>query len=426
MRKLRAVIPPLTSVSLGVLLRRFRRDESGGYLIISALLMPALVGFVGLGTETGLWFYKHQAMQGAADSGAISAATAAYNISSVNWTLQANAVTSSYGFVNGTNGTTVTVNNGPTSGNYVGDKTAFEVIVQQPQARLFSALWVSSPTLVKARAVARFNDGLDCVLSLDRTASGATTVQGTANVNLTKCSLYDNSNAASALTMNGGGQISAASVDAVGGISSTSGITAQNIQQNTGSPAVDPYANVPNPSPTGTVNTSCDKTGSCPSGTLSPGIYNYGMDIKGTVTLSPGIYYIEGGGLTVEAGAVLTGNNVTLVLTQNTSNSVLKINGNSTVSLTAPTTGATAGIVIFGDRTQSGKSLTFNGGGQERLTGAIYAPTASVQYGGGANDPNSCTQLIADTVTFTGTAYFALNCQGDGTKPIGTVVKLVE
>ena len=61
------------------LLRHFVRDQSGSYVIISALLMPVLVGTAGLGTEVGWWYYKHKNMQSAADSGAVSAATAASN-----------------------------------------------------------------------------------------------------------------------------------------------------------------------------------------------------------------------------------------------------------------------------------------------------------------------------------------------------------
>ena len=61
----------------GHLFRHFIRDESGSYVILSALMMPVLVGAASLGTEVGWWLYKHKNMQSAADSGAVSAATAA-------------------------------------------------------------------------------------------------------------------------------------------------------------------------------------------------------------------------------------------------------------------------------------------------------------------------------------------------------------
>ncbi|MBM3536639.1 MAG: hypothetical protein FJX55_02240 [Alphaproteobacteria bacterium] len=57
-------------------LQRLRRDRGGSYSVMTALALPVLVGFTGLGTEAGLWFYTHQAMQGAADGAAFSWATA--------------------------------------------------------------------------------------------------------------------------------------------------------------------------------------------------------------------------------------------------------------------------------------------------------------------------------------------------------------
>jgi hypothetical protein len=100
-------------------LRRFRRDQSGVYLIIAGLMMPLLVGLVGLGTDATLWYNKHRAMQDAADAGAVSAATAFSNgVGKSLVTSQANAVASSYGFINGTNNVTVTVNQPPLSGTH--------------------------------------------------------------------------------------------------------------------------------------------------------------------------------------------------------------------------------------------------------------------------------------------------------------------
>src|SRR5713226_6169081 len=75
-RTLRATIGASVSVSNRNLLFRFRRDQSGSYLIMSGLLMPLLVGSAALGTEVGLWLYTQQRMQGAADLGAVSAALA--------------------------------------------------------------------------------------------------------------------------------------------------------------------------------------------------------------------------------------------------------------------------------------------------------------------------------------------------------------
>src|SRR5207247_9260811 len=103
----------------------------------------------------GVWSVKHQTMQSAADSGAVSAAVAYYiQGNNSNLSVQADAVASPYGFVNGSNGVTVTVNQPPKSGTHTTTAGAVEVIITQPQTRLFSAMWDSQSMTLSARAVA--------------------------------------------------------------------------------------------------------------------------------------------------------------------------------------------------------------------------------------------------------------------------------
>ena len=80
------------------LLERFRRDERAADVLAVALMTPVLIGIAGLGTETVWWLYKHKNMQGAVDSGAVSAATAASNLAA-----EANPVIAAYGYANGVN-----------------------------------------------------------------------------------------------------------------------------------------------------------------------------------------------------------------------------------------------------------------------------------------------------------------------------------
>jgi hypothetical protein len=161
--------------------------------------------------------------------------------------------------------------------------------------------------------------------------------------------------------------------------------------------------------------------------TINPGVYCGGMKLNAgaNVTLTPGIYYLDGGDLTANGGATLTGDGVTLVFTSKNRNgyATATINGNATINLKPPKTGGTAGIVIFGDRNMpNGTSFTFNGGAAQYLGGAIYVPNGAVSFSGGASTSTSCTQLIANTVTFTGNSAFALNCANYGTKPFSPLV----
>jgi len=132
---------------------RFMRDRSGAYAVMFGLMAPVFIGTLALGSETGLWYSTQQKMQGAADSSAISAAVGLI-AGNTNYTLQADATAASDGFVTGSSGTVVTVNNPPKSGPNTGTAGAIEVIIQQPQKLLFSSLFLKSPVAVQARAVA--------------------------------------------------------------------------------------------------------------------------------------------------------------------------------------------------------------------------------------------------------------------------------
>jgi len=406
------------------LLQRFRRDESGSYVIVAAVVMPALIGVAGLGTEAAWWLYKHRDMQSAADSGAVSAATAGINLAA-----EANSITASYGYANGTNNVTVAVNEPPSSGNYKSTPQAVEVVITQQQPRLFSSLFLNDPVFIRARAVAVPNSGVGCVLALDLAASSAVVASGSNNLNLINCNLYSDSNASPSLTVNGSAKVSANLVGAVGSVSGTSNITAPNGIKTGMRPVSDPYANV-----TPTVPSYCDHNNKIQvkgSTTLSPGIYcgDVSVNAGAALTLSSGIYYFNGANLSVAGNATVTGSGVTLVFTGSGSNwGTATIGSNANVTLTAPTSGVTQGIVFYGDRRMpAGTPFNLEGGGTQNFGGAIDLPKAALKFAGGNGTTTSCTQVIADTITFTGSSSIQVNCAALGTSAIGNqTAQLVE
>ena len=56
-------------------LRTFARDERGASIIVIGLMMPALIGSMGLAAEVSYWHLHQRAMQNAADAAAIAAAS---------------------------------------------------------------------------------------------------------------------------------------------------------------------------------------------------------------------------------------------------------------------------------------------------------------------------------------------------------------
>ncbi|HET7084550.1 MAG TPA: pilus assembly protein TadG-related protein [Rhizomicrobium sp.] len=415
---------------LGRMLADLWRDRRGNYAVIAALMAPVLIGSAGLATEGGLWIYVQKTIQGASDSAALSAATLYSLNNQVSLDDQARSVVASYGYVAGTGGTTVTVHRPPATGAYTGNNQAIEVIVTTSKPRLLSALYSSETVTLRGRAVALpGNNGAGCVLTLNATASGAVSSQGNSAVNLTQCSVYDDSNSSTALVNGGSATINALSVNVVGQVSGGSGITTTQGVNVGISAAADPYAGVAMPAFAG-----CDQNNVTYKNTvtINPGVYCNGITLNAgaVVTMNPGVYIIDRGTLKMNGGATLQGTGVTIIFTSSTNNNYADavINGGATLAITAPTTGPLAGLAFFGDRNMpTSTTFKFNGGDNQVIGGAVYVPHGTLQYAGGANAATNCTQVIGDTVTFTGNSQLKINCAGSGTKPIGTsVASLVE
>ena len=138
-------------------LRAIRSERAGGATTVFALSLPAIVGFAGLGTEAASWYLTKRTMQGAADTAASAAGTAlSAGTSSVSaLTSEARSIAARSNFVNGSNGTTVTVNYPPSSGTYQGKADAVEVSISKPQPALLGAVPVARADDRRARGRAR-------------------------------------------------------------------------------------------------------------------------------------------------------------------------------------------------------------------------------------------------------------------------------
>ncbi len=276
---------------------RFMRDCSGAYAIVFGLMAPMFVGALALGSETGLWYSTQQRMQGVADSSAISAAVGLIG-GDTNSTLEADATAASDGFVTGSSGTVITVNVPPQSGPNKGTKGDVEVIISQTQKLLFSSLFLKSPVVIQARAVAGPDPEVNCVIALSKIlplVPGITTA--VSNVLADQCNIADNSASPLALTVAALANIRAQKINVVGGFVDL--VAEVTPTPHTGAAATaDPYqgTSVPNIS-----NFPCNQYSFSTHGnitgtvTLSPGRYCGGMTVigGGNVTLSPGTYYMD-------------------------------------------------------------------------------------------------------------------------------------
>ena len=401
-----------------------RAAEKGNVAIIFALSMPLIVGAGGLGVETSFDYLQQVHLQGAADAAAYAAALENRDGSSIAVITGAATDAATNNGWAATTGTLV-VHNPPASGANTAP-TAVEVLLSQTQPRFFSAYFSATPLVARARAVAVYQTAANaCILALNKAASGAVQVQGSASLNLTNCDVMSNSLADDAVNVWGSANLTADCIASAGGVSQKGGITLTGCKSViTQAPrARDPFAGLAVPSP-GTKRNIPGGNGKS-TVNLSPGSYANGMDLSGKVALAAGTYYVSGGDVKVNAGADVSGSGVTIYLA---AGSQVSMNGNATVSLTAPTSGTYSGILFFGDPTATSGSNVFNGNATSNLTGDIYFPTQSVTYQGNFSGSGGCTQIVADTVQWTGNATVSVNCAAYGMSPIPArqAVKLVE
>ncbi len=401
-------------------------SRRGGASILIGVALPILIGAIGLGTEVVFVMYMHRQMQSAADAGALSAATALTKGYPSNFALEADAIAGSLGFVNGTANVTVTVNHPPLSGSYTSNANAVEVIIAQPQVLTIVKYFTATAFNVSARAVAlQGASGSFCVLETDSRSVTGVSVSNGATVNFNKCSLGVNATGSSALSVTGGATLQAQSISVSGqaqvnnggSVNTTSGL---NVNQ---AVTADPYANVAMPTNSGCTYNSLSIGWESDVRHLSPGTYCNGLSIGdgATVSLAPGVYIIKSGSFTVGGGSTVTGTGVTIVLTSNTSGyATATIANGATVTLSAPASGPTAGLVFFSDRNAPNSgTINFAGGSTEAFKGALYFPTQTVVYSNGVSNSSTCTQLIAWHIQFSGGAQFNSTCGGTGVSAIG-------
>lgn len=402
------------------------RSERGAVALLIGLALIAIIGMAALGSEIVYVLLKHREMQSAADSSALGGATALISGYPADFRIEARSIASRSGFTDGTDGTTVTVNNPPLSGPYAGNSSAVEVIVAQPQSLSLISLYRSGTVDVGARAVALLGVSSYCILALDTSASGAITVNNNAIVSNSRCGVADNSSSNRALVLNPNAAIDGP-VRVVGNWSVANNAALNGSPNvNHAQPVADPYADVQLQS----VPSCTSQSGSGPNQAtinLSQGHFCSGWNFGNvnSLTLAAGTYYIDQK-LVVGNNVAVTGTGVTLVIN---GNYAVSIGNNAVINISAPTSGAYSGIAILGRRDAS-TSITqnFSNNAILKITGAIYIPRQTVKIGNnGSTAATRCTQLVARVIAIQNNVNFDNQCDATGVGAIGSApAQLVE
>lgn len=417
---------------------RYRDDKRGSVVILAAVLFPVVIGGLGLWIETGYWYSTQRHVQHVAD---VAAQTAGVRIRAGDTKAQAAAaaryIATQSGFPTDA---TLTVNIPPTSGARQGNPNAIEVILTESHTRWFTSLFVSGPVALRGRAVTVIEgDATACMLALSANANSAVSVTGSTDVRLTGCDIASNSVSATSFAMGGlGSSLTTGCVHAVGGATPNASLTlttCASVKTNAAK-ARDPYADLAEPAIVGAckgknVGNNKNPTTLTPTdvhplgGGLKSMRFCSGFDLRGEVDLMPGLYIIEGGSLSVNGGNITSTTAAKLSSSQGgvtiylaSSAAEIKLNGNVTLDLKAPTSGPLAGILFFGSRSATAASNVINGSSASVMQGAVYTPASAIQFSGNSSGTNGCTQVIGSTITLTGNSSLQATCASAGTRDL--------
>ncbi|KAF2992331.1 pilus assembly protein TadG-related protein [Methylocystis sp. MJC1] len=327
-------------------LRIASADRRGSVAVVWSLALLPLIAVAGAGFDFLTISNLKSQLQAAADAGALRAARelrlarmSGFDVSSLAKTAAQSVLMRS----------AQPLSSVAISASLIDNNSAVQVNVSGLyDPKLLRVVYKQSVAL-SAQAVARTNGFPICALALEDKGARAIYLEESAKVTAQFCAVQSNSKSPQGLTG------ADASVLTAGMICSSGGKVGSKVNFNpdplTDCPVVpDPLA-ARAPPPVG----ACTHNNELISGgtmTLMPGVYCGGLKVTNgaTVTLSAGEYVMKDGPLIVEGGSTFTSLGAGVYLTG--ANAVFKFATDSSVSLTAPTSGPLAGILFFEDRAE--------------------------------------------------------------------------
>jgi hypothetical protein len=258
------------------------RVQRGQVMVLVALSVVVLLGFIGLAADLGvLWSVRRKA-QTAADAAATAGLNAVDSGDSSGYSTAATDVATLNGFTASTGGATVTPSqptpSGYPSGNYV------QVDITVPVRTFFLGALGYHSLNVSVTALAGNISGSNTIIALNGSGSGVT-VSGS-NVTAA-CGVMSNSSSSSGLSVTNGGALSAQTVAVVGG---TSGSVPSNTKTNV-APVQNPFTNWTYPTPNSCSRSSTNNSGSVTvsstSTVSSNKVYSGGSGSCGIAIASP-------------------------------------------------------------------------------------------------------------------------------------------
>lgn len=372
-------------------------QERGQALILIALAVAGLVGFVALAVDGGHVFSDRRNAQNAADTAAFAAALS--KIRGGDWEGTGLLQAAGYGYENNGATTTVHIHCPPENEPYGGDTAYVEVIIESTTSTSFARVIgvdhihnrVEAVTHVHPSIEGPMNSGA-AMVALKPDGRGAFRSHGTNSTVLTGSGIFVNSNDDCAFEQVGNSLIDTPQgIEIVGGACLHGSVTpADTIQVDANPVPYPPIALPPEP--------ICGNNAVQYGNKLSPGNWSGRFPPSGVTYLLPGVYCVDGDFM-VNAHDTLIGNNVLIFMRSGN----VHWDGNAQINLTAPQTGPFAGLLIYMPMSND-SGMIINGNSDSSFVGTILAPASDIQINGTAGTEGYHSQIIGYTIDLIGTA----------------------
>lgn len=390
--------------------------REGKVVVLVAVSLVAVVSMLALSLDGGNLLSERRHAQAVADAAALSAAGDLYYKywAESGWDPQGTArqfaltTAANNGYTNDGVESVVTVHIPPQTGFFIGRPGYVEVIVEYRQSRAFSNIFTSGPIPVSARAVAIGAPiaGDVGILVLDPSAKSAFNANGSGVTTVNGTPVVVNSTDPEGSIAGGGGTVSALEFDLTGGYTTTGGGTFDGPIYTGRRPMEDPLADMPPPDPSlMTVQSEKKIQYTQDALVLQPGVYKGGISVSGTgsLTLMPGIYYMDGGGFTFSGQGSLYGDGVMIYNDPgNGQADGISVTGQGSVTLTGMKTGIYEGMTFFQDRTSNVTGTISGTGAGTSITGTFYFAGALLNISGNGGVVNLGSQYISNQLNLGG------------------------
>jgi Flp pilus assembly protein TadG len=417
---------------------------AGGAMLVAAFIVGGVIDYLSLSNQ------KH-ALQGVADRAAIAAAQELIVFKGSDG--RVDAVAESFVKVN------YSAKPYQVDALVIDDGKAVEVTISAEPQTYFPGPVAAGVKVVKVKSVAEISGGgYVCMVGLSTSEPSTLDMHDKARVTAENCAIYSNSRSPSSLRLHSAARVKADLVCVAGGVTGSKSSVSPNAPIEDCPPLADPLRDRPEPNvgllecnnilgagsilgadllgkdggllsvkdllgKNGLVGgllsgdllkkknllqdiAGGDLVGNLAPGllvtgktTLEPGVYCGGINIVGgDVTLKPGTYVLNNGGLVVMNGGKLMGENVGFYLTGALGLSTIQFAPSTTISLTAPRTGDMAGMMFFEDRDVLFKFPHIIASNDARnLVGTIYLPgnTLEINSKKPVADKSDYTVIIA-------------------------------